>query len=102
MPLLLFGPGNEGRICPICSKQDEFECQQKWEHILQYQRVGIYSVADGRTVAEFLDSTYLTHNQSTRTLYFKIVPHVGMFIIIAERLSVRHIIVQARRALMGP
>ena len=43
-------------ICPICSKQDEFECQQKWEHTLQYQRVGIYSVADGRTVAEFLDS----------------------------------------------
>ena len=49
-------------ICPICSKQDEFECQQKWDHILQYQRVGVYSVADGRTVAEFLDSTYLTHN----------------------------------------
>ena len=24
--------------------------------ILQYQRVGIYSVADGHTVAEFLDS----------------------------------------------
>ena len=31
-------------ICPICSKQDEIECQQKWEHILQYHRVGIYSV----------------------------------------------------------
>ena len=43
-------------ICPICSKQNGIECEHKWDHILQYQRVGIYSVADGRTVAEFLDS----------------------------------------------
>ena len=47
-------------IGSIFSKQDEFECQQKWEHILQYQRVGIYSVANGCTVAEL--QYYLTHN----------------------------------------
>ena len=70
--------GENGFVPCICPKQDEIDCQQKWEHILQYQRVGIYSVADGRTVAEFLDNNYyLTHNNSL--LYFKIVPPVGMF-----------------------
>ena len=43
-------------ICPVCSMHDKIECDQKWEHILQYNRVGIYRVLDGRTVAEFLDN----------------------------------------------
>ena len=53
--------------CVICSlllsnknvrnaKTGQLECQQKWEHILQYQSVGI---ADGHTVAKFLDSITL-------------------------------------------
>ncbi len=27
----------------------------KWDHIFQYKRVGIFSVIDGCTVAEYLD-----------------------------------------------
>ncbi len=42
-------------ICPKCSKNNEIECEQKWDHIFQYKRVGIFSVTDGRTVAEYLD-----------------------------------------------
>ena len=41
--------GQNGFVNAFFSKQDEVECQQKWEDILQYQHVGIYSVADGRT-----------------------------------------------------
>ena len=63
-------------IGSIFSKQDEFECQQKWEHILQYRRVGIYSVANGCTVAEL--QYYLTHNLlielCTFCLLFFLVP----------------------------
>ena len=29
----------------------------KWQHTLQYKHIGVYSVADGRTVAEFLETT---------------------------------------------
>ena len=43
-------------ICPVWSKHDKIECDQKREHILQYNRVGINRVLDGRTVAEFLDN----------------------------------------------
>ena len=39
----------------MCSKHDKIECDQKWEHILQYNCVGIYRMLDGRTVAEFLE-----------------------------------------------
>ena len=41
-------------IGPICSKQDESTKVGPYTPV--YQRVGLYSVADGRTVAEFLDS----------------------------------------------
>ena len=40
----------------ICTKDGKIDCDMKWQHILQYKRVGVYSVADGRTVAEFLET----------------------------------------------
>jgi len=44
-------------ICPICTKDGEIDCDTKWQHILQYMSIGVYSEADGRTVAEFLEIT---------------------------------------------
>ena len=32
------------------------ECDSKWQHILKYQRIGVYVVDDGPTVANFLDN----------------------------------------------
>ena len=43
-------------ICPICTKDDKFECDMKWEHILKYIQLGPYQVENGQTVAEFMKS----------------------------------------------
>ena len=42
--------------CPICTVDGKLDCDQKWQHILKYRRVGVYTVLDGRTVGEFLKS----------------------------------------------
>ena len=42
--------------CPICTVDEKLDCDQKWQHILKYRRVGVYTVLDGRTVGEFLKS----------------------------------------------
>ncbi len=44
-------------ICPICTKDGKCICDEKWQHILQYKCIGVYVVADGRTVGEFLKTT---------------------------------------------
>ena len=41
-------------ICPTCSKDNKVDCDQKWEHILNYKCVGVFKVLDGRTVSDFL------------------------------------------------
>ena len=43
-------------ICPICTNDGEIDCDTKWQHY-KYKRIGVYSVADGRIVAEFLETT---------------------------------------------
>jgi len=41
----------------------------KWQHILQYKCIGVYSVADGCTVAEFFETTYLCVYHRVGRLY---------------------------------
>ena len=40
--------------CPVCTQKKKIECDSKWQHI--HQRVGVFSVEDGQTVADFLES----------------------------------------------
>ena len=40
-------------ICPVCTQMQKVECESKWQHILKYQRIGVFVVNDGRTVANF-------------------------------------------------
>ena len=40
----------------LCTVDGKLDCDQKWQHILKYRRVGVYTVLDGRTVGEFLKS----------------------------------------------
>ena len=44
-------------ICPKCTDKEKTECDFKWEHILQYKRLGVYCTGDGRTVADYLLSS---------------------------------------------
>ena len=44
-------------ICPVCTQLQKMDCESKWQHILKYQRIGVYVVDDGRTVANFLDDS---------------------------------------------
>ena len=38
----------------ICTVDGKLDCDQKWQHVLKYRRVGVYTVLDGQTVGEFL------------------------------------------------
>ncbi len=42
-------------ICPTCTQKQKIECDSKWDHILKYQRIGVFLVDDSRTGANFLD-----------------------------------------------
>ena len=48
------------QICQIGSKHDKIKCDQKWNHILQYNHVGTYCVLDACRVAEFLEQLIIT------------------------------------------
>ena len=43
-------------ICPICTKDGKIDYDSNII-ILQYKFIGLYCVADGRTVGEFLETT---------------------------------------------
>ena len=42
--------------CPICTGDGKLDYDQKWQHILKYRCVGMYTVLHGQTVGEFLKS----------------------------------------------
>ncbi len=44
-------------ICSICTDGGKRECDPKWQHILKYECIGVYTVVDGRTVKEFFETT---------------------------------------------
>ena len=35
-----------GYALAICTKDGKIDCDMKWQHILQYKCIGVYSVAD--------------------------------------------------------
>ena len=41
-------------ICPTCTNDHKLECDNKWQHILSYKKLGVMVVDDGRSVADFL------------------------------------------------
>ena len=41
----------------MCTQMRKSECESKWQHILKYQRIGVFVVGDDRTVANFLDDS---------------------------------------------